>query len=483
MTRSISRFKLGLLLGATACALAQNPGAFTPTGSMITARAFHTATLLPDGRVLIAGGTNGSAPVLTAELYDPSTGAFTGIPWNGGTPLFLLPDARVFVLGPGNSTSAASIYDPSSGAFTAAVPWNTGLSVTLISDGRILALEPGGGLEFYDPSTGTFAMAGTIPWRDWTSTVTPLVDGAVLFTRNENDGACGRTPIPYSLALLYDPSTHKFAETANNVITNHAGPTATLLTNGKVLIAGGDLCDGDGGSPHAELYDPATQTFSATGDMAVGRESHTATLLPDGSVLVTGGNICCTDLQLQASAELYDPVAGAFQSAGYMTTGRAQHTATLLMDGRVLITGGYRIMFPTGNGIGRSNAVLSTAEIYTPTNPVPAAELLSLSGDGTGQGAIQHAGSYQLVSADNPATAGEAIVVYCTGLINGSVMPPQVSIGGRVAQVLWFGNTPGFPGLNQINVLVPSEAAPGTSVSVRMNYMGRTSNAVTLGLQ
>ena len=133
MTRSISRFKLGLFLGATACALAQNPGAFTPTGSMITARAFHTATLLADGKVLIAGGTNGSTPVLTAELYDPSTGAFTAIPWNGGTPLLLLPDARVFVLGGGPGT--ASIYDPFYGTFTASVPWTVGYVVALISGG------------------------------------------------------------------------------------------------------------------------------------------------------------------------------------------------------------------------------------------------------------------------------------------------------------------------------------------------------------
>lgn len=442
---------------------------------MTTPRYGHSAVLLADGRVLIAGGQDGSSQfVATVELYDASAGTFTQIPWNGGLPLFLLPDGRVFVWVHSNS---AEIYEASTGTFTGAVPWNGRYPVMLLPDGRILTNDAQGNtLQLYDPSTDTFAAAGSLPWQGYfTSTITLLADGKVLLTRYEDDSAFGKVPIPYPLAALYDPSTGTFTETAGNMITNHAGPTATLLTNGKVLIAGGEPSDGEPGSPYAELYDPATQIFAATRDMAVGRLEHTATLLPDGSVLVAGGHICCIDPQ--ASAELYDPVVGAFRSAGNMTTGRAGHTATLLKDGRVLITGGYQSFR------GGIDAVLSSAEIYTPPNPLPAPALLSLSGDGKGQGAIQHADTYRLVSADNPATAGEAIVIYCTGLIDGNVIPPQVTIGGRVAEVLWFGNTPGYPGLNQINVRVPFGVASGPSVSVRISYMGRPSNEVTIGVQ
>jgi len=112
----------------------------------------------------------------------------------------------------------------------------------------------------------------------------------------------------------------------------HLGQTATLLNNGKVLIAGGDTAS-------AELFNPSTGAFTATGSMTVSRSGHTATLLPDGRVLIAGGILSGPDSLVTASAELYDPVSGGFTSTGSMSEGRYGHTATLLLDGTVLVAG------------------------------------------------------------------------------------------------------------------------------------------------
>jgi uncharacterized protein (TIGR03437 family) len=156
-----------------------------------------------------------------------------------------------------------------------------------------------------------------------------------------------------------------------------------------------------------------------------------------------------------------------------MNKARHSHKATLLNNGQVLINGGFDL-FP---------AMTSSAELYTPRVLVPAPMLFSLPGDGGGQGAIWHAGTGQMVSAANPAVAGEALSMYTTSLADGGVIPPQVSIGSRLAQILYFGAAPGYPGYNQVNLRVPIGVPPGPAIPVRLTYLGRPSNAVTIGVR
>jgi hypothetical protein len=477
---------------------AQSPGTFTTTGSMTTVRDDHTATLLTNGKVLIAGGTDNFSIWASAEIYDPGTGTFTATgnmttprAWHTGT---LLPDGKVLIVGgtvyQGNSELAsptlasAELYDPDAGTFSATGNLTTpreSHTATLLNNGMVLIA---GGLqqfpppsdvflasaELYDPSTGIFTATGNMtgPWAD---TATLLANGKVLITRDDNV-----IPTDVSSADLYDPSIGTFTS-AGYLNVNHTGPTATLVTNGKVLIAGGDCGDGSCGAVViAELYDPATGVFS-TSNMTVGREQDTATLLADGRVLIAGGIAAGVnpDPSVGGSAEIYDPSSGTFTATGNMPTPRALQTATMLSDGRVLIAGGY--------DAGHFETILSSAELYTPAVLVPAPVLVSLSGDGKGQGAIWNPATGQIASSQNPAVAGEILSMYTTSLAEGGVVPPQVAIGGKLAEILFFGDAPGYPGYFQVNFRVPSGVAPGSAVSVRLTYLGRPSNAVTIGVQ
>ena len=466
-------------------AIGQTPGTFTPTGNMITPRMWNTATLLDDGRVLIAGGISPTfSAIASAELYDPGTGTFvptgnmiTARLWHTAT---LLPDGRVLVAG-GSRTStgapvaSAELYDPFTGTFTATgtiITAQIGQSATLLGNGKVLivggiypistALRRFADPELYDPSTGLFA--GTGPYARanhegdgdgdvniLATTTTLLADGRVLVLWDSGPE-------------LYDPAAFTFSPTGTSAMLGRGGMfPATLLMNGTILVAGGSD-GGDGIDASAGAYDSSTGTFTATGNMTTGRYLHTATLLPDGTVLIVGGYGISPNSPL-ARAELYDPAAGTFSTTGGMTTARGPHTATLLNNGQVLITGGG----------------VSSTELYNPSVLVPAPALLSLSGDGQGQGAIQHAGTYRIVSSTDPAIAGEALTIYATGLVEGSVIPPQVAIGGRLAEIVSFGKTPGYPGLDYVNVRVPRDVAPGDAVPVRLSYLSRPSNEVTIG--
>ena len=486
-----------VLFWATAYAcigLAQTPGTFTATGNMTTPREWHTATLLANGKVLIVGGSQSRYPqedtiLDSAELYDPSTGTFAATssmtaPRSGHTAT-LLADGRVLIAGgygPGRIIAKrAELYDPSTGTFTATGNLTTGKvaqAAALMSNGKVLVAEGGGSCgtpdvslcptaesaELYDPDSGTFAATGAYTGAAPTGvdSATLLSDGRVLLNGSKGFGAW---------AEIYDPVAGTFTLTGTPSLGAWGDyvDTATLLTKGQVLFAGSTEFDMPA---DAEVYESATGTFTRIGHAIASHEFSAATLLPDGTVLITGSQLLAG--AADESAELYNPASGKFVSAGNMTAPRFGHTTTLLPDGTVLIAGGASPGFTTST---------SKAELYHPAVLVPSPALLSLSGDGRGPGAILHAATHQVVSVDNPAVAGEALEIYLIGLMDGSVIPPQAVIGGRVAEVLFFGNTPVFAGLNQVDVRVPSGITSGPTVSVRLNYLSRPSNEVTIALQ
>lgn len=338
------------------------PGAWTATGSMITpARVLGTATLLLDGSVLVAGGSadgsGGSEPFASAELFDPASGSWlaTGSMLQGrqGQSTTLLLDGIVLVTGGysgagGPALISVELYDPVTGTWNATgdmMQARVGHTATLLPDGRLLVA---GGIEccanrvvgdrlasaeLYDPITGTWtATEEMIQGRDG-HTATLLPDGRVLV-------AGGHAADRVASAELYDPVAGTWAATGD-MTEPYYGHTATLLLDGTVLVAGGDAPSGPGarGWPHAELYDPVTGTWVATSPMVTPRLGHTATLLADGRVLVTGG---ANPGDAGSAAELYDPVTGRWRAIGDMIEARAGHTATLLPDGRVLVVGGVR---------------------------------------------------------------------------------------------------------------------------------------------
>jgi len=365
MTKLLYHFIIAALL-AGLLASAIPPGvvqAKIPTGYLNTARDMHTATLLPDGRVLVAGGFNSTSDCLSsAEVYDPAMGAWTTTDdlntARHSHTATLLPDGRVLVaggrgpnIGPGgtNILSSAEVYDPATGTWNATGGLNTARrnhTATLLSDGRVLVL--GGrdnftdinSAEVYDPSTGTWSATTDIPFTVRNHTATLLSDGRVLLVIDDR-------------AEVYDPSTGSWSTTGtlNTARWNH---TATLLPDGRVLVVGGR-------GPHsgplssAELYDPATGTWSTTADMPRPFENHTATLLPDGQVLVVGGwNDAGAGL---SDIKLYDPTTGTWRIDGLLTACREDHTATLLPSGQVLVVGGYNRSL---------EHQLDSAEVYDP---------------------------------------------------------------------------------------------------------------------
>ena len=297
------------------------------TGRMAVARASHQAALLPSGSVLVAGGcvkVCAGRNTTTAELYDPSSGTWSKT----------------------GSMATARVY----------------FGLAVLSNGTVLAVGGCTGqnangcsgvttaAETYDPLTGKWVATGSLQTARGAFTTTVLPSGRVLVA-----GGIDASNNPISSAEEYDPSTAKWTATGSMKVARDE-QTAILLSSGSVLVAGGEKSSGVS-TAKAELYDPSSKSWALTGSMSGDRLEHTAVLLGNGKVLVSGGNkVTANTTTVLSSAELYDPSTGTWTATGSMKAGRVGQSSTLLGSGLVLNAGG-------GSSSGNEQ---SSAETYQP---------------------------------------------------------------------------------------------------------------------
>jgi WD40 repeat protein len=346
---------------------------FRLAGTLLTSRGGHTATLLADGKVLVAGGADATAhEFASAELFDPNSGSFTATGSmsvaRSGHAATLLPNGKVLITGGddsgGNALASAEVFDPSTGTFSSTGNMNTaraGHIAILRSDGKILVAggSDSSPAELYDSASGTFANIGNPVEFDRESTQTPLANGKILVAGGVHGIAALQS------ANLLDPGTTAFTPTGN-MSSTRAQHTATILADGRVMIVGGwnghapDASDDPPWDPlNADIYDPSSGSFSPpAGRMSITRIGHTATRLASGSVLVAGGIPSMPNLHdppgYPPSTELFDPNSGNFSATGGLIIERSGHTATLLNDGEVVVIGGFDI----------KGSLVAAAELY-----------------------------------------------------------------------------------------------------------------------
>jgi uncharacterized repeat protein (TIGR01451 family) len=436
-------------------------GTFTSAGTMTSVRSSHTATLLGsgagNGNVLLAGGflTNGSNVTNTAELYNPATGTFT--PTNGTmtTPRFahtatLLPNGQVLLTGgkagsgAANFLSSAELYDPTTGKFTA--------------------------------TTGSMSVARAY------HTATLLSNGLVLIAGGKTGGG-----VYQATAELYNPSTGMFMVIDSDMSSPRAALTATLLGDGTVLLAGGGFTDSGAITVlnTADIYNPSTNTFSPTeGTMTVARAFHSATALPDGTVLIAGGADSSDQTNGKfaalASAEVYHPATGLFSEAASLNNARAFFGGGSLQNGTVLASGGF-------TGTNAIDTVLATAELYNAGITAPIATL-SASLLGFYNQPINSISANQTVTLTNTGNAN-LVVTAISGtqetpfnLASGSCLPttaPVVLMPGLSCQ-LNINFAPTATGTFNASVSFTDNATPSTQTLLLTGTAAASGGTATL---
>ena len=348
------------LLIFSSLAIAQTSGTWTLTGQMVNSEQNATATLLQNGKVLVSGGDLGALTLAInkAQIFDPATNSWTAAPnmkaFRMGHSGTLLPNGKVLIAGGINYVSpnyvvlkSTELYDPGTNTFTAAPPMvnpRQAHTATLLPNGKILVI---GGMsayiprlaylictataEIYDPATSTWSSAGSMSVPRCGHTATLLPNGKILVA----GGAYYRTY--FNSAEIYDPVTNRWSATGSMFRTRY-GHSAALLQNGKVLVTGID--------PSTEIYNPSTGTWSMTASSSAYHSYVPLVTLINGKVLAAGGNSAGT-------SELYDPFLNRWIVTGTLNhPQRINFPVTLLSNGKVLVSGGAYDWW--------------TGEVYTP---------------------------------------------------------------------------------------------------------------------
>lgn len=301
-------------------------------GSLALARARAATTLLPTGEILAVGGTTSAA---TGELFDPATdlwqpAAPPPMPVSDGAAV-VLQNGRVLVIdGP---TRQAALYDAATDSWSDTGDLTTARQAPLthlLADGRVLVVNHTGALssEMYVPATGTWTAIPahpSFPLRQDTVTAV-LRDGRVMAVTNEHG---------LGASIFFDPATNTWG--GGTAITGRVGQTLTLLPNGRVLLAGG-VDQSNAAVPGAQLYDPASDTWTSAGVMIEPRRDHTATLLPSGLVLVEGG--VDGGGVSRSRGEIYNPLTNTWRIAAAASSVSGRHAAIALPHDDVATFGG-----------------------------------------------------------------------------------------------------------------------------------------------
>jgi Galactose oxidase, central domain len=363
----------GILADAELYTVTPTTSSSDVSGGMHNLREFHASTRLPDGRILICGGTNFYGPLASAETFDPVAGLFTPTspmtePRSVGTAT-LLNNGQVLVAG-GSGDTKAELFDPATNTFSPIASRMNAVrsfhTSTLLKDGTVLLAggivkigDPLQTAELFDFASNTFTAVGDMTQPRDGATATLLPDGTVLIVGGSTTGAIDGGGATNS-AELYDPATRSFTALSATLDQPRFRAAAALLNDGTVLIVDGvnGLSNDNAtlGLADAQVYLPATREFTAPSGQPSERRAYlNATLLNDGRVLLTGGG--SNDLV----SEFYDPTSGAFQLGPSMSYGRADATANLLaQSGQVLIAGGI------GGSVGGADYVQATTEVWTP---------------------------------------------------------------------------------------------------------------------